>query len=127
MERNMTARILSIGLTITFAFVICSQANAQSPNKEQKIIGTWTAISDDGLITGTVVFNSDGTVTCDGRTTPWYATDIKIAMALSAGRGTNFRSFEVGGRELSFYDYSISSDGKTIILTGSRGFVLTKK
>jgi len=105
-------------------------ANAQNVNIAQKIIGTWVEQNGD-----TWEFKANGTLmlTKDGSAQEYKfgVTDTKLAMFRN---GSDY-----------FYDISISSDGKTLILDnmsiqsrsnsgilsavygGTRGYWLTKK
>jgi hypothetical protein len=91
--------ILVVGVVL---FGISAQrAEAQSANIAQKIIGTWVTHNNV-----TWVFNANGTLVVSGNQTTEYkygVTDTKLAIA--------------GPRDFYGFDISISSDGKTIILS----------
>jgi dipeptidyl aminopeptidase/acylaminoacyl peptidase len=96
-------------------FGACAQkAEAQSANIAQKIVGTW--VEPDGT---TWVFNANGNLTMGGKEYKYAVTDTKF---VSIPRIVAY----------GFFDISISSDGKTLILTYSEsgylhGYWLTKK
>jgi dipeptidyl aminopeptidase/acylaminoacyl peptidase len=95
-------------------------ANAQNANIEQEIIGTWVNNKDRT----TWVFNANGTITVTGGMggtveVKYGVTDTKLAIM---GNDTEFY----------VYSFSISSDGKTLIIFSlsngtSGGIWLTKK
>ena len=100
-----------------FILILCEFCFAQNANFAQKIIGTW--IDHYG---GTWVFNANGTLKmpvnsstiADGK---FCILDTKLA-------------FYSDSRSLSFFDISMSSDGKTLFLIpigGPYGYWLTKK
>jgi hypothetical protein len=106
-------------------FGACAQkAEAQSANIAQKIVGTWVSSTGE-----TWVFSANGNLTqtsLSGRNWEYkYAvTDTKLAFHTSEDYG------KTGGPGI--YDISISSDGKTLILTrlssgNTDGYWLTKK
>jgi hypothetical protein len=88
--------ILIVGVVL-FGCFSAQNANAQSSNIAQKIIGTWT--EQDGT---TWVFNANGTLTLSrgGRTqdNKYAVTDTKLAVSEYV------------------YEISLSADGKTLIL-----------
>ena len=97
----------------------------QSTINEQHLIGTWE-INSNSLINlnysnylGIWNFNTNGTFRIgDSSSGRFGVTDTKLYL-LFTNRSIVFN-----------FDYSISSDGKTLILTfsdGSNGFWLTKK
>ena len=100
--------------------VCCTQnANAQNANIVQRIIGTWTLMGNsyDNSNNGkTWVFSADGKLTRFNEARIYAVTDTKIAVADSSG-------------SFSIYDVSISTDGKTLILTyyDGKGYWFTKK
>jgi len=78
--------------------VLCGSCFAQNTNNAQRIIGTWVDPSGNT----TWVFNANGTLT----------------QTWSSGESSNYK-FGVTETMLYFdraYSYSISSDGKTLIL-----------
>jgi len=97
-------------LFIVFSIMILPPCFSQSTNNELKFIGTW--IGENNF---TWSFNYNGTLirTWDipriGSGTSewkWGVTDTKLAIA------------DTKGDSLQVYDISISSDGKTLILSG---------
>jgi hypothetical protein len=99
---------------IVFGACSAQRAEAQSANNAQRIIGTW--VEQDGR---TWVFNTNGTLTIGSKNFKYGATDTKLATSPS-----------LDGYDI--FDISISSDGKTLIITftdrGSiKGVWLTKK
>jgi len=75
---------------------------AQSSNNEQKLIGTWTNINSNT----TIVFNSNGTGTWDGRNFKYGAAVNKLVLYYS-GNSSSYSGA---------YEFYISIDGKTLIL-----------
>jgi hypothetical protein len=77
---------------------------AQSSNDQQRLIGTWVGVDSDNDSVGTVVFNSNGTVTgyISGR---YFFSNSKLFIR------TNDSIME-----LSCY---FSSDGRILVLSGS--------
>jgi len=112
---------------------LCGSCFAQNVNNERRIIGTW--VDQRG---NTWVFNTNGILlnTPSGKTTKEYkygVTDTKLAIY-----STEDSSWGGGGMVDGYYpfvlifDISISSDGKTLILTDiedsvSTGLWFTKK
>jgi len=96
--------------------------NAQSANNAQRIVGTWDAIITVGTTTGagTWVFSADGTLVvtdADGTRNHKYAvTDTKLVFAELDNNGTIPLGY-TGTRTALFADYSMSSDGKTLVFT----------
>jgi len=123
MKRNL---IFALGFLLFFGFVSVN-CNAQSSNNEQRIVGTWV----DETNGSTTTFNANGTGTGTGEgaitsgTFKYGVAGNKIAVVLSDGRDS-----------VTFvFDFYISSDGKTLILTapvvevgpGGNGSLLRKK
>ena len=93
----MRRSFLILGFLILFSG-ICF---AQTVNNETRIIGTWS--THDGK---TWVFNNNGTMTMDGESHRFGVTGSKIALYFS-------------NVLLIIFDYSISSDGRTLVLEGT--------
>jgi len=99
----------------TFAAVLlvscfAQSANNQSADSARRIVGTWDAIDSDGIYTAWV-FSADGTLTINGSFTYRYAaTATQLVTAVIFANG----SLDVP----YFNDYSMSSDGRTLIITG---------
>ena len=106
-----------------FTFLVA--CNAQNVNYEQRIVGTWIQNSggpnsgsyDDGK---TWVFNANGTFTCGDQNGKYSVAGTRM-------------SYFLGSSRTYFFDISISSDGKTLIITSTPstdstgGYWLTKK
>jgi len=87
---------------------------AQSTGNETRIIGSWQSVKDSEIW----VFNNNGTMTGGGETGRYGIAGTKIAFYFTDGGG------------ILVYDYSFSTDGKTLILTlpGSiTGYWFTKR
>jgi len=84
---------------------------AQSQNNEQRIVGTWVD-ENDGKVW---VFNINGTGTVDGTELKWGVAQNKIAMIINS--------------ETLIMDYTISSDGRTLLISFvmGRGYFLKKR
>jgi len=106
--------ILFVGIVL-FGACSAQNANAQSSNIAQKIIGTW--VDQNGT---TWVFNANGNLTMGREEYKFGVTDTMLAY---------YMDDRSSGYAAVFY-ISISSDGKTIILMASgapNGYWLTKK
>jgi hypothetical protein len=114
MEEYMFKKATMVFIFISFITFWCT---AQSTNYEPRLVGTWTNLEDGG----TWVFNLDGTGTMSiGNKTVSFkfgAIDGRLVIAARDG-------FSPAG-----YDFYISKDGKTLILSaqGSSNYVLQKK
>ena len=87
---------------------------AQSTGNENRIIGSWQQVFTDSPETW--VFNNNGTMTMAGTSTRYGITGTKIAIYMDG--------------DTVIYDYSISTDGRTLILSISGtvyGFCFTKR
>jgi len=95
-------RVLVFLIVGVVFFGACSaqSVNAQNSNIGQRIIGTW--IDQDG---GTWVFNTNGTLTWGSGEKKFGVTDTQLAI------------IENNGRNFYVFNISISSDGRTLILT----------
>jgi hypothetical protein len=102
-------KIIGIGLMLSMALISCNQGNAQSNANEKTIVGTWSVWNYSDT---TLIFNSDGTVTLNGQSAEWLATDTIIAMHIGHQFGTGL---DVGEYNY-YYNYSFSNDGETLIL-----------
>ena len=107
-------------------FGVCSaqRAEAQSANIAQRIIGTWVDQYGE-----TWIFNANGNLTLGSSNYKFAVTDTKLVLDKSTDYG---KSREREYSSVDIYDVSISSDGKTLILTflyngNSIGYWLTKK
>ena len=74
-------------------------------NNEQKIIGTWT---ENGACRGTWDFNADGTLNVRG-------DEVDMSGSYKYGITDKHLAISKGTRRMMSFDYSITSDGKTII------------
>jgi len=116
------ATVFFIVTMVVFWACSAQKAEAQSANIAQKIIGTWI----DNFNGTTWVISVNGTLTVNGKEYKFGVTDTKLA--IFGGSGTYENPVWK-----SIYDISISSDGKTLILTGgdadakSGGSWFTKK
>ena len=99
--------ILIVGVVL-FGACSAQRAEAQSSNNAQKIIGTW--VEQNGT---TWVFNTNGNLTIGSKAIKFGVTETMLALSDD------------------YYDYSISSDGKTLIIrmggSSGVGWWLTKK
>jgi len=113
MKRNIFFSVMMV-----FLLASCingESANAQSSNNEQRLIGTWVAVTG-----GTWIFNADGTGT--GVPDDTRKSDIekyklfgnKLAIFFNGGSYTS---------TVATYDFFISNDGKTILLVGTGGWI----
>ena len=75
---------------------------AQSTGNENRIIGSWQSIQNSSEIW---VFNNNGTMTMEGIACRYAITNSQLAIYID--------------RDLFVYDYSISTDGRTLILISS--------
>ena len=96
---------------ILFGACSAQNANAQSANITQKIIGTWVSQTGE-----TWIFNANGkltiTVKDDNSEFKFSVADMQLASCLNEDYGTS------AARDSTWIDnISISSDGKTLILT----------
>jgi uncharacterized protein (DUF2147 family) len=101
-----------VGIVLFGAFS-AQKTYAQNANVAQRIIGTW--VEQDGTIW---VFNANGNLTWGKDNVKFAVTDTKLAISK--------------GRSVNIYDLSMSSDGKTVIITylddgDTEGYWLTKK
>ena len=79
---------------------------AQSPNNEQRLVGSWTSMLDNS----TIVFNSNGT---------FSGFDFGERYAVA---GDKIAFFEAGSDRAIIFEFRISNDGRTLILImGSMG------
>ena len=118
---------------ITLGVIMSGICFAQTAKNEQRIIGTWLVnyiYSDKVEYGDTLVFNSNGTLLIGENSFEYGITETKLFINYSRNR----EAPDISG----FYSYSISSDGKTLILEytkvsgsggnpGSRGIWLIKK
>jgi len=77
---------------------------AQSTGNETRIIGSWQSFQISGE---TWVFNNNGTMTMAGSTCRYLITGSKLAISYTESGTTIFL----------FYDYQISTDGKTLVIS----------
>ena len=106
MKKN---RFLSVFILL---LIVSANCFAQSSNNEQRLIGTWIDLSDDTI----VVFSSDGIVN-------WFGTNYKYGVA-----GNKLAIIFTGFGEFTMvYDYVISSDGRTLILSFGDGIAVDQK
>jgi len=95
-----------VGLfVLLFLAFVSVNTFAQSSNNEQRLVGTWTAVNNNL----SWVFNSDFTGTVGNTTIRYGVAGNKIVIFF-------------GNRAAAISDFSISSDGRTVILTGMNGF-----
>jgi hypothetical protein len=97
----------------------------QNLSNEQRLIGSWELNSNSVInygspnLIGTWVFDANGTFRVgNGSSGKYGVTETKLYLLYTSINAVNY------------YDYSISSDGKTLILTtvdGIYSFWLTKK
>ena len=87
-----------VAITLLFGLLISVALIAQT--NEQRIIGRW--VDDENVIW---VINSNGTINRNNRTLSYGITGVHIFTSGWGGEN-NFRVF----------DYSMSSDGKTVIM-----------
>ena len=88
---------------VVLVMVVIGSCAAQSANNAQKIIGTWV----DNNTGKTWVFNANGTVSGTDKHGDNFVykigfTDTKLSFS--------------DGEDLALFNFSISSDGKTLIL-----------
>jgi len=119
---------------IIFAAVLLVSCFAQSSSSEQRrLIGTWDAVSNNSgapSYLSTWVFNADGTIVTTSSANPsgsstskFAVTDTQIAICSIDANG-NIASLVV------IYNYSISSDGRTLIISfegNNTRLLLTKR
>ena len=87
---------------------------AQSTGNENRIIGSWQQVFTDSPETW--VFNNNGMMTMAGTSTRYGITGTKIAIYMDG--------------DTVIFDYSISTDGRTLIITvpnSNFGYCLTKR
>jgi hypothetical protein len=111
---------LVVGIVL-FGACSAQRADAQNANIAQKIIGTW--VDQQGT---TWVFNANGNLTRGTTVYKFGVTDTKLQFESDSKYGTRDANTD------DIYDISISSDGKTLILSFPsngfmRGYWLTKK
>ena len=88
-------------LSLFFFSIDC---NAQTPNNEQRLVGTWIR-EDNGSLNGTIwIFNSDGTGSWQGTSTRYGVAANKLIV------------LRQNSDYVYSYEYFISTDGKTLIL-----------
>jgi len=106
--------VFFIVLMVIFGACSVQRTEAQSSNIAQKIIGTW--VEQGGF---TWVFNSDGTGTSSN-----MIGNFKFAVA-----ETKLAICSISLTQTIVLDISITSDGKTLILSTANngGYWLTKK
>jgi outer membrane lipoprotein-sorting protein len=111
----MKKAVVVFFITVVVLFGACAQREeVQSADITQKIIGTWADIKG-----GTWVFNAYGVVTIHSGEYEYAVVDTKLAYY----NGNNSST-------LYIYNISISSDGKTLILSPDgeyAGVWLTKR
>jgi hypothetical protein len=102
---------LSLMIMLVLGF-ISFPSYAQSSSNEQRLIGTW--VDHEG---GIWIFNANGTYSSGGETGRYGATSSKM--------------FIIMGGDNLVMDYSISTDGRTLILSWGGmspfGILLTKR
>ena len=84
-----------------------AENNVQASNNEQRLVGTWVAVNDSS----TWVFNSDKTGT---------TTIRRISFKYGAAESKVVIFFD--NNPAAVADFSVSSDGRTLILSGLNGF-----
>jgi hypothetical protein len=92
-------------VSLVLAMVVISSCIAQNANNDRRIIGTWVNNSDNAQW----VFNSNGTGTRGSDNFRYGITDTMLAI------------LDNGSSRVYAYSCSISSDGKTLILSTSGG------
>jgi hypothetical protein len=103
-----------------FLFCFGQNVNAQSTNNVQRIIGSWVSgnttftFNTNGTLVWTVTDKTEtGTMNCK-----YVINDTKIFVLEDDSAQSNSEMIEVD----LFFDYVISSDGKTLILILEREF-----
>ena len=93
-----------------FVFLALVMVVLGSCSIKQKVVGTWT--DNEGI---TWVFSNNGKITQDGEETEYAVTDTQLSISQ--------------GGQTAVFDFSISKDGKTLLLNSSRygSRTLTKK
>ena len=96
-------------LLVVFATLVIVSVFAQSTDNASRLVGTWV-LNNEG--NARWVFNADGTLIRNNQTDRYGATETVIAIKSATGApGT-----------VAVYMYSISADGRTLILyTGYTG------
>ena len=89
----------TIIFSVFFLTVLCGCFSQSSPN-DRRIIGSYTTSPDGSGRTWT--FNTNGTFSRDDVVGVYGATDSKLVVRINDGT--------------IYYNYSVSSDGRTIIL-----------
>jgi len=102
-------------LVLIFSIVLLSIVSpylfSQAQNNEQRIVGTWVE-ENDGKVW---IFNANGTGTVDGIALKWGVAQNKIAIVLD--------------KETLVMDYTLSTDGKTLLISIvlGRGYFLKRR
>ena len=96
---------------VFFGSCSAQSANAQNANNERRVIGTWDQIVTYRDSAQTWVFNANGTVTINSNNHKYAVTDTRLVIAYIDSDGDISR--------ISFYSYSISSDGKALLIGDS--------
>ena len=101
---------------IFFVIVISGVCFAQNTNNEQRIIGTWALNTDRRPAPETWTFNANGTLSVSlnpGNVTYKYGLTDRALITIVTDAASSKR-IKVGSSQT--YNYSISSDGDTLIL-----------
>ena len=94
----MKKLVLVLGLLVVVSMALAAQAGGAS---EQRLIGTWTNV----VAGSNLVLNADGTTSGWGWT-HWAAVDNKLVMTRAGDTGRS-------------YEFRISSDGRTLIISAN--------
>ena len=117
----MTKKVIFSAMIICFLMLNVNVALfAQISNNEERLVGTWTNLHDNSTIT----FNADGSVTgfrtiVEGLNASGAALRFSHVPSRYAVADDQIVLFSPNDREaLSFiFDYRISNDGRTLILS----------
>ena len=98
----MKNKIFLTGFIFMTLYFISTNCYSQSSSNEQRLIGTWVNDGNGGI----TIFNSDGTGSDGGGTFKYAAVGNKLIL---------YR--ENQGNSASAFEYFISNDGRTLIVT----------
>jgi len=93
---------------VVLAMVVIGSCAAQSANDAQRIVGTWSGVSNSG-VAFTYVFNANGT----GTTTSDVTRNIYWGIC---GSGEIYISLESNGNKGSYRKFAMSPDGRRMFI-----------
>ena len=106
---------------VFFSSCSAQNANAQSANDAQRIVGTWRAVDTNGH-TYTFTFNANGSYTYSYNPGD-YADSSNGNYHIFSGSGSKLfvKAENTESSRFSNYDYYISSNGRVLILIWTNG------